>query len=266
MIVDTGAVRAEEVREDRRETLANLMQKYLYEMTRYYPIAMGGDGTLNEVVCGISDPARTTLGLIPAGTGNDFATAAKIPFGLAALGLILRGEPKPTDYLECGGGMRSINIAGMGIDVAILRRCERMRGSAKSKYFRSLLATLCTYRGVHMKIVADGVQTECKALIAAACNGSRFGGGIAICPPAALDDGKLDLVVIECPKRYKIPYDLVKLKGGKVLSLPPARHILCDAVEIVSAEECGTQFDGELRDSDKLSARVVRGGLRMYRG
>ena len=47
MIMDTGAVRAEEVREDRRETLANLMQKYLYEMTRYYPIAMGGDGNYN---------------------------------------------------------------------------------------------------------------------------------------------------------------------------------------------------------------------------
>ena len=89
-------------------------------------VVVGGDGTLNDVVCHL-DPARCKLGLIPAGTGNDFAAAAKIPNGIAALDLILNGTPKQTDYIQFPGGIRSLNIAGIGIDVDILLRCERSK-------------------------------------------------------------------------------------------------------------------------------------------
>lgn len=229
-------------------------------------IAMGGDGTLNEVLCGIVEPEKVTLGLIPAGTGNDFAAAANIPEGLAALDLILNGEAKYTDYLECNDGMRSINIAGLGIDVDILERCERMKGSDKSKYFRALLRSLISFRALKITITADGKTEEHRALLAAACNGVQFGGGIKICPPAVIDDGKMDLIVIDCPGRIKLPYYLVKLKKGKVLSLSPAHRILCEEAVIEPERKGRAQYDGELKGADALTAKIVHAKLKMFRG
>lgn len=228
-------------------------------------VTVGGDGTLNDVLSGIAVMENVTLGLVPLGTGNDFAKAANIPAGVKALDLILHSEPKPTDYLQCGEGMRSMNIAGLGIDVDILERCYHMHGSAKGKYFRSLLVSLRKYAGQKVRVTADGNTFEEVAFIAAVCNGRYFGGGIPICMPAEMGDGKLDLVVIGCPKRSKIPLLLMKLMRGKILTEPIARHILCDAVCIEQEGEY-IQLDGELVRSKVLDACIVHGKLNMYRG
>ncbi len=229
-------------------------------------VAMGGDGTLNEVVCGMEN-FDIPLGLIPAGTGNDFAEAAKIPYGAAAVDLLLDSTPKFTDYLECGNGRRSINIAGLGIDVDILKRCEKKKhGSARGKYFRSLLASILHYRGVDVEITVNGQTERRHALIAAACNGTQFGGGIKFCPPAVLDDGKLDLMYVDQPKAVTVPAYLIKLKKGKILSLPLTHHLLCEEVRIVPAPPDCVQYDGEFFPAEELHARVVTGKLKMYRG
>lgn len=239
----------------------------LTEAGQTHIVAVGGDGTLNEVLCNIADPEKTVLGLIPAGTGNDFAKAAKIPFGIKALDLILDTEPQYTDYIECGQGVRSMNIAGLGIDVDILERCAKKKhGTDKGKYFRSLLSSLAHYHGLNLEVTANGETRQYKALIAAVCNGSQFGGGIRICPPAVIDDGKLELVVAECPKRSQIPFALIKLMRGKVLKLPIAHRLSCEEVKITAETPQTVQCDGELFPMDGLTARVVSKKLRMFRG
>ncbi len=229
-------------------------------------IAVGGDGTLNDVLSSI-DPEKCVLGLVPAGTGNDFAVAANIPFGAAALDLILGGTPVETDFIDCGEGLRSMNIAGLGIDVDVLERCYRMkRGSDRGKYFRGLISSLMHYRGQRVEVCADGEKFSFTAFIAAVCNGTQFGGGIPLCPPASLGDGKLDLILARQPKRWKIPYYLVKLMHGKAPQLKIVKHILCEEAEIVQTDGESIQLDGELLSSKKLTARVVHGKLKMYRG
>lgn len=229
-------------------------------------VAVGGDGMLNGVLSGLRDPSRCVLGVIPAGTGNDFAAAAWIPYGEKALDLILAGASKPTDYIEFSDGKRSMNIAGMGIDVDILVRCDRKkRFRAKSKYFLSLLSSLLHYRGSRMTIRANGESYAGNFLIAAICNGSRFGGGIPICPPAVIDDGKLEIVYADCPSRIKIPFALIKLMKGKILDLPFAHRITCEAAEFEAEPPITAQYDGELFAAEKFSAKVGK-GLKMFRG
>lgn len=229
-------------------------------------VVVGGDGTLNDVLTGIADPSRTVLGLIPAGTGNDFAAAANIPHGLKALDLILGSTPKPTDYLSFADGRRSLNIAGIGIDVDILLRCERMKHfRARSKYFFSLLSSLRHYSGTQMTIEAEGRTVEGNFLIATVCNGKQFGGGIPICPPAEIDDGKMGLLYVDCPKRSKILGALIKLMRGKVLSLPIAHYSECESAVLTPASRCTAQYDGELYEADALDVRLVHGALRLYR-
>lgn len=230
-------------------------------------VVVGGDGTLNDVLTGIQDPSRCVLGLIPAGTGNDFAASANIPKGLAALKLILSGETKPTDYIAFSDGRRSLNIAGLGMDVDILTRCERMkRLHAKSKYFFSLLASLIKYRGCEIEVTVDGETRTHNALIAAVCNGKQLGGGIPLCPPAEIADGKMDLTVVDCPKRSKLLGALIKLMRGKVLALPFTCHTLCESAVIKPSARCIAQYDGELYETDALEATLVHGQLNMFRG
>lgn len=226
---------------------------------------VGGDGTVNDVLSGL-DLTNAALGIIPAGTGNDFAAACKIPEGVAALDLILHSEPKRTDYLQFSDGKRSLNIAGLGIDVDILERCERMRNlHAKSKYFLSLLKSLCSYRGTHLKIESGEFCVEGNFLIAALCNGEFLGGGIPLCPDADVADGHADLVFVDCPPRRKLLGALIKLMKGKVFSLPFAHHMLVKEAKFTPAVPFTAQYDGELYSVSEFSAKICS-DLMVYRG
>ena len=228
-------------------------------------VVIGGDGTVNNVLSGLN-VENAAFGIIPAGTGNDFADTAKIPLGLPALDLILNSEPKDTDFLQFSDGRRSLNVAGIGIDVDVLARCERMKHfRAKSKYFISLLKSLLTYRGCNMKIACGEFSAEGNFLLAAFCNGKVFGGGIPICPDAEIDDGKMNLIYAECPPRRKIPAALIKLMHGKILSLPFAHQITCTKAELMPEAPFFAQCDGELFEATSFSAEIVS-GLKLFRG
>ena len=230
-------------------------------------VAVGGDGTMNEVLSGLTNPSECTFGLIPAGTGNDFAASANLPSCDKALDHIVNDEVKATDYIQFDDGRRSLNIAGLGLDVDILLRCERSKISFKKiKYFKSLLSSLIHYRGCKLRVEANGEVKEHNAFIAAVCNGKQLGGGIPLCPVAEIDDGKMDLVVVDYPKRSKILGALIKLMQGKILTVPFAHHILCDRAEVFPAEESYAQYDGEIYPINTFGATLVSGGLMMYRG
>ncbi len=230
-------------------------------------VVIGGDGMLNDVLSGIVHPEKTTLGLIPAGTGNDFATSAQLPYGEGALSVILEGEAKPVDFIQFEDGKRSMNIAGIGIDVDILMRCERMKVfKGRGKYFLSLIATLWKYKGIKLTIEANGELREVNAMIAAVCNGKEFGGGIPFCPVAQIDDGQMELVYVEQPKRGKILGALLKLMKGKLLTLPITHRVSCQRATITPLAPCTAQYDGELYSAEALKATLISGQLKMFRG
>lgn len=245
---------------------ARIAAKELSEKGERSFVAVGGDGTLNEVLCGLSDPTECTLGLIPAGTGNDFAASAEIPVGIDALDLILQNEPRPVDYIQFDDGNRSINIAGMGIDVDILARCERGKRRGKGKYFASLLKSLFAFKGIRLSVHVGGEEKEYNAMIAAFCNGKQLGGGIPLCPVAVADDGKMDFLIVDYPKRSKLIGALIKLMQGKILSLPYAHHVLCERAVVLPQEDAIAQFDGELKPVSGMGGTLVCGKLKMFRG
>ena len=184
-------------------------------------IVIGGDGTLHEVLNGIVDPTKVKLGLIPSGTGNDFAENAGIPENAEkALEIIVGGEAKETDYLEVGG-KRCMNVGGIGMDVDVLERCNRGKLKGKIKYLMSLLQSLFAFKGLPILIESEGREEKHDALIAAACNGTQFGGGIEICPTAVADDQLIDVVIVDCiGGKWKIVKAFIELMKGRVLQYP----------------------------------------------
>ena len=229
-------------------------------------VAMGGDGTLNEVLNGLSDPANTRLGLIPCGSGNDFAAAAGIPQSPeGALNVLLKGEAKYTDYMECSG-IRGINIIGTGIDVDILRRYANMKHLTGSVgYMLSLILTVLTFKFYKFSEDIKGKRLPHSALIACAGNGQRLGGGIPICPQASIDDGLLDIVIVDNLKKHAIPGAFISLLRRRILDQPYTVFRRADRMRIVSEEPLPVQIDGEIYDNLPFDVRVISRQLRMYR-
>ncbi|MBQ8885940.1 MAG: diacylglycerol kinase family lipid kinase [Clostridia bacterium] len=228
-------------------------------------IIVGGDGTLHEVLNGISELSRCTLGLIPAGTGNDFAAAAGIPENAEkAARIILKNEAKPIDCLEVGG-LRSMNVAGLGIDVDVLVRCSKGKLKGKIKYLISLIQSLFTFKGYEITVESGEKKETFNGLIAAACNGKKFGGGIKICPVAEIDDGLMDVIMVDCLGGvFSIIKAFTWLMRGKILEYPLARHFRCEQVSVRTKNPCAAQLDGEVYENLTFDAKICK-GLTMYR-
>lgn len=229
-------------------------------------IAMGGDGTLHEVLNGLSYPALARLGLIPCGSGNDFAAVSGIPLDpAAALEIILKGKAKPTDYMECSG-IRGINAIGTGIDVDILRRYARMkRLKGSAAYLASLILTVIGYKPRRFSEWIDGRSEPHEALIACAANGQSFGGGIPIAPKAMIDDGLLDVVIVDGIKKPAIPHAFIRLMQRRVLELRQTVFKRQAALTVRSEQPMPIQIDGEIYEDLPFDVKLIHGILRFYR-
>lgn len=228
-------------------------------------VAVGGDGTVNEVLNGLN-VENAKFGIIPSGTGNDFITAAGIPTDVEkALDLILNGEAKPTDFMVCDG-VRGMNIIGTGIDVDILKRCKKSKIlKGKLQYLVSLIISLIKFKFYKFNIEKNGEQVATEGLIVAVGNGSQFGGGIKMCPKAIIDDGILDFVIAGKLKKSRIPGAFIKLMQGKILEQDFTSFKQRERVKITFDKPVTIQIDGELYDGIDFDVSVVKGGISVFR-
>lgn len=229
-------------------------------------IAMGGDGTLHEILNGFNNFENNALGLIPLGTGNDFAATAGIPLNVkeAAERIAFR-EPSYIDFIQLASGLRSLNIVGMGIDVDVLERTYSGKHHGKSKYFRSLIASLLTFKSCNFTVEYNGKSERHFGYIAALGNGKMFGGGIKICPEAQIDDGYLDLIIVDYISRAKLLGALIKLMRGKVNSIKEATVTKVKSAKfIVDNPDYTIQAEGEIYKNVPIDAQIVTDKLKFY--
>lgn len=229
-------------------------------------IVVGGDGTLHEVINGITDFSASAIGLIPCGTGNDFAAAANIPENVtAALDVILDGEARFTDYMQTPT-VRGINVIGMGIDVEVLKKYERAKRKTKLTYTLCLIKSLLSFKYSEFDVIDErGEKTAYRSMIACVANGYRYGGGIAICPPAKPFDNTLDFVAMKEMNKIKLIGGFLKLKKGKILSLPQAVHFTMKKINVIPKGEYTVQVDGQLYENIPFEISVVSDKMRFYR-
>ena len=229
-------------------------------------IVVGGDGTLHETLNGFSNFETVNLGLIPCGTGNDFAHAVNIPEDPEkATDIILARNAKYTDFMQMPT-VRGINIIGMGIDVDVLRRYENAKRKTKFTYTLCLIKSLFNFEYSDFGVeTSDGKRENYRSIIATVANGYRYGGGIAICPPAKADDGTLDFVAMKEMKRIKLIGAFLKLKRGKILTLPQAEHYGVRDIRITPKGNYTVNVDGQLYDDIPFEVRIVSDTLKMYR-
>ena len=112
---------------------------------------------------------------------------------------------------------------------------------------------------------SDGKNENYRSIIAAVANGHRYGGGIEICPPAKPTDGKLDFVAMREMKKLKLIGAFMKLKKGKVLTLPQAVHFNATELKITPKSDYTVNVDGQLYENIPFEVKIVSNVLRMYR-
>lgn len=229
-------------------------------------IAMGGDGTLHEILNGIEDFEKTALGIIPFGTGNDFAEAAGIPLNVKeAAEIIAFRDPSKIDFIELSSGLRSLNAVGMGIDVDVLKRAYSGKNNKKSKYFRAFLKTLFKFKSCDFTVEYNGERERHYGLIAALGNGRQIGGGIKLFPEAKIDDGYMDMIIVDYLSRPKLISAFVKLMRGKVNSVKEAKVMRVKEAKFINeSAEFSIEAEGEIYDNMQIDAKIVTDKLKFY--
>lgn len=166
-------------------------------------VVCGGDGTANAALQGLIGGA-TALGLVRLGSGNDFARGLGLPTDpIAAARVILAGKRRRIDAGQViareSGGCRYFNcVAGVGLDADAIRHIQAapwLRGPLKYTY--GGLRALLGYRPRQVSVEADGLILERKVVFVAATNTPTYGGGMRVCPDAQMDDGLLDVCLVE---------------------------------------------------------------------
>ncbi len=228
-------------------------------------VIVGGDGTLHEAINGFSQFDKVAMGIIPCGTGNDFASALKLPTDpVEALDLILDTEPKYTDFMQMPT-VRGLNIIGMGMDVEVLKKYEALKKKSKFKYTWCLIKTLFTFKCIEFDTEINGEKKKYHSFVAGIANGHRYGGGIQLCPVANPTDNQLDYIAVDEIKGFKLIAALIKLLRGKILTFKQTRHLKTEEIKITPTGNYTVNVDGELYDNIPFEVKIVSNTLRVYR-
>lgn len=233
-------------------------------------LALGGDGVINEVVNGlmsIEPDERPRLGIIPMGSGNDFARTLGISKNdpEAAIEQLLQGEERTIDLGRVNGSY-FMQTLSFGLDAAIALDTTERR-NRYSKITGSLLFVtsgikliVTSMHGWPYRMKADGKTFEGIEVICAVQNGPTYGGGFRICPQAVPNDGILDLCYAHV--KPNLPHSLALfglarfgLHGrSHVLNLSRIRHA---ELEFFGEEKVPCQIDGERLEADRYVIDVV---------
>lgn len=231
-------------------------------------IVVGGDGTLNEVLNGINNLSKWNIGIIPAGSGNDFASCLGFKYDpINNLKTILDGNITKVDYIKINDRM-CLNILGTGIDVEVLQNFERhTKLKGKFRYLYSLIEALFHVKWHEFDIsIDDGPFVHKEGFIITLCNGSTFGGGITICPGADPTDSKLEFVCVNKIKKIKVLWYLIKLMRKKVFKLKETEHIYCKKAIFKDSKNLIIQIDGNIsKDYNEYRCEIVPQGINIYK-
>ncbi len=168
-------------------------------------VAVGGDGTINEVASQIID-SESVLGIIPVGSGNGLARHLRIPLSVPnAIQLINESNITSIDTATING-KPFISIAGIGFDALVARKFSKNKKRGFFSYLRIITNEYRTYKPKKYKLLFDdGKQLKVRAFFISFANSNQFGYNTAIAPHAKLDDGKLDVCIVQKPRIFDMP-------------------------------------------------------------
>jgi len=234
-----------------------------------YIIAVGGDGSLNEVVNGLMQAATangepderllgaTGLGVVPLGTGNDFVKTAGLEGGLSQLNELLEnrstvkidiGRLEYRDAEQQAAGRWFVNITDVGIGGLVARKISQSGKWLGSNltYFKSITESFLSYKKTRVRCYNHQFEWEGKLLSLVMAKGKYFGSGLCIAPGAKLDDGEYFVVILGDVSILDYLLNLSKVRAGKLLDHPQVFYHAFPEMTVEGLEgPCEIDMDGE---------------------
>ena len=235
-----------------------------------YLVAVGGDGTLHEVINGVLQSNNSAneypvIGLLPNGSANDFARTARISNSIDELfeliqsnttqkidlGKIIIQQTQETRYF--------INIAGLGLGPEVAKNLEQSSSilGPGFNYFKHIIKGFLSYVKKEISCTSNTWQWKGKLLQMAVANGRFFGNAICIAPNAKLSDGQFQIVIFGDLSIWDYLKNLSNLKKGIKIKLPQVSYHNANEVLLESNDSCGIEADGEYVDLAPATISVL---------
>ena len=226
-------------------------------------VAVGGDGTINEVASALNGTA-VTLGIVPEGSGNGLALYLGIPLNeRAAIKRLNRGESLTIDSGSINGHL-FFNMAGIGFDASVSDRFanDNIRGAIG--YLKAIVSEISTYKPKKYALTIDGKTIEREAFMVSVANSPQYGNNAYVAPQASVTDGVLDVCIIHKFPLYTFPMMLFHLFNktadqSEYVEIIPGRQIC-----IIRETDDPVHVDGEPKDMGRsLEIEVNPAALRV---
>jgi diacylglycerol kinase (ATP) len=226
-------------------------------------VAFGGDGLVHEIIQHIT-LRNISLGVIPCGTGNDFARSLGVhPLSLTEqLNLIAHSDQRSIDLGRVGETWFAA-ILSSGFDALVNERANNLRWPrGRMKYNLAMIEKLVQLTSHSYRMQLDNDHVDVDATLVTIANGSSYGGGMKICPAAVIDDGLFDVMVLGKVSRFELLKVFPKVYTGRHVNHPAVSFYRAKQIEIQGS---GPSFaDGEPISTLPLSAHCIAGALRVW--
>jgi diacylglycerol kinase (ATP) len=237
-------------------------------------VAVGGDGTVNEVVQGLAGREGVELAVIPRGTGWDFVRTYGIPRKLEAAVAVARdGHVREIDlgrarYRTWAGGEGEsyfANIASVGMSGAIAKRTNETSKAlgGKASYVWATVTVFARWQNGEVRVRVDGESRTSRMHDVVVANGRYFAGGMMMLPEAEPDDGLFDVLTIGDLTKRDLLLTLPKTYRGKHLPHPKAEVLRGSVVEVDADEPLPVELDGEQPGTTPVRFEIVPRALRL---
>ena len=228
-------------------------------------VVVGGDGTVHQ---GIQAAAETgvAFGVVPAGSGNDFATAMGLPTEVDAAIERALGPTSPVDLIRVGERYGA-TVATLGLSVEVTIRAGRLRWPrGGAKYTIATLLELPRAREYPLRLIIDGERHDVAPNLVGIANTPMFGGGMRIAPAADPADGLLDVVLLGPSSRRSMLLLLARAGTGGHIGHRDVRVLRGRRIEIDADEPFRVDADGEEAGRTPLVIETVPGALHLAAG
>ncbi len=245
------------------EVAQHLDHAYASGLTRV--ISIGGDGTNHAMVNALADlhehypqGVPITYGILPIGTGRDWARSAGIPMNPEdAAAWVVNATPTPTDIglvtWDTGRREHFLNIASGGVSGEVDRRVNNVKRRRRWTFLSATVASILSYVPTPVKVMLDGATWyEGESWLVVVANGTTFGHGMRIAPNAQIDDGLFDVLLIEKASKLKMLKALRRVYDGSHLTHPRVRVARAQRVTLESTVPLMLDLDGEHAQGRRL--------------
>ena len=231
-----------------------------------YIIAVGGDGTVNEIGGAIAG-SESALGIVPMGSGNGLARHLHVPMNdIGAIDIIRKKNCQYIDY-GTANGHPFFCTCGVGFDAAVSEEVRKQRKRGKLMYGRSMFKIFQNYVCENYKLTTTNEIFNGPAFTITCANASQYGNNALIAPGADIQDGQMNVIILRPLSPWEVPQTTLQLFTGLLNLNPRYEQIIANRILIEREKSNVMHVDGDAIKTDKnVEIKVIPQGLKVIYG